>query len=149
MWKPFFNRKDDPLVSRRWMAWRWLDIRSQEDQGQWTEKDPVYLRRLIVFKCPWFTIMVHRILRPDPDRHLHDHPWNFLAIVLDGWYIEERKGAISRVVRRFNFKRAPEAHRITFVSPRCTTLVITGPKKRGWGFHTEDGWVDWKTYIYG
>ena len=33
---------------------------------------------------------IHHIMRPDSDRHLHDHPWNARTIVLGGWYAEER-----------------------------------------------------------
>lgn len=160
MWKPFFSRKLDPIEKAQWRFkgdwtfWRWFDIISRRDQGAGTANDPVYLRRLVVFRCPLFSIMVHRILGPDPDEHLHDHPWTFLAIILRGFYIEERQreaehfGTFYRR-RWFNFCRAEGSHRIQRVSKHCTTLVITGRKRRRWGFHTEDGWVHWKEYIYG
>jgi len=43
-------------------------------------------------KWPWLpvSIRIHRIMRPDNDRHLHDHPWNARTIILRGFYIEER-----------------------------------------------------------
>jgi hypothetical protein len=153
MIKPFFHRKQDPLEKQRWVLWRWWDITSQ--QGQTTGPAvPVYLRRLIVFRCPWFSVFVHRIKCPDPDRHMHDHPWNFISFVLRGWYqeirpIEGEEGIWLKDRRWFNFCRAEGAHRIIYVSPTCTTLVIHGRKTRKWGFHTENGWVNWETYIYG
>ena len=40
---------------------------------------------------PWmpFSIRLHHIMRPDADRHLHDHPFNFRSVVLAGWYVEQ------------------------------------------------------------
>lgn len=35
-------------------------------------------------------IYLHRMLRSDDDRALHDHPWWFLSIILSGGYIEIR-----------------------------------------------------------
>lgn len=155
MFKPFFNRKYDPDCigeSNNWLFWRWYDITSQEDQGSRDSRiiaeAPVYLRRLYVVRTPWFSVMVHRIKRPDPDRHLHDHPWDFLAILLRGWYDEQRPEGL-RHRWLFNFCRAEGSHKITEVSDDCTTLVITGPKRRAWGFHTEQGWMGWREYIYG
>lgn len=36
------------------------------------------------------SVRLHCIMRPDQDRHLHDHPWNARTIVLRGAYVEER-----------------------------------------------------------
>lgn len=152
MFKPFWSRKYNPEAkdeSNDWLLWRWFDITSQQDQHDgFTGQVPVYLRRLYLVRTPLFSIMVHRILRPDPDRHVHDHPWDFLSILLRGRYSELRNNRI-RIRQWFNFCRAEGAHRITHVSDNCLTLVITGPKRRSWGFHTEDGWVGWRDYIYG
>lgn len=116
----------------------------------------VYLWRLCIFTCPWFSVKLHRIMRADETRDLHDHPWTFLSIVLFGWYREEltcRPGERMRPRRkvggwrRFNFKRAEDLHTITYVSRRPVwTLVFTGPRRRNWGFLTPDGWVDAREY---
>lgn len=144
----FPDRINDPLNHTDWCFWRWMDIRSQPDQASGREHDPVYLRRLYLLRTPWFQVMLHRILRPDPDRHLHDHPWDFLSLVLRGWY-QEQRGRRIHTRRWWNFCRAEGAHKITVVSPDCITLVFTGRKRRDWGFHTPTGWVHWKSYIYG
>lgn len=52
-----------------------------------------YMERYwLVPEKPWlpFAIRIHIIKRPDSDRHLHDHPFDFRTFVLDGMYIEER-----------------------------------------------------------
>lgn len=116
----------------------------------------LYLRRWRVVQTPWFAVYVHRILRPDKDRDLHDHPWSFVSWVLWGWYREvraARDGWFSRPrhLRRWlslAWHRAERAHRIIEVRPGGVwTLVLTGRRRREWGFHTRWGWVDWRRYL--
>ena len=121
-----------------------------------------YLVRWNWRPCRWFSIKLHRILKADPGRDLHDHPWWFCSFVLWGSYDEEvvdpdsfhtepgrivfGKGTKIRRVRWFNFKRAQGLHRIIRVSPSTWTLVINGPRVRQWGFQTGRGWVPWHIY---
>ena len=54
-------------------------------------EDGDYLTRihLTPFKWwPWKRFYLHIFSRPDKDRELHDHPWNFTTIVLFGGYDE-------------------------------------------------------------
>lgn len=49
----------------------------------------LYLRRWFITPRSWKKrVFLHCILRPDEDRHLHDHPWNFATLVLKGGYDE-------------------------------------------------------------
>ena len=66
--------------------------------------DYLYLRRFHLLKRNKFLskltkgkyegIYLHHILRPDDDRDLHDHPWNFGALILSGGYMEEIPGIV-------------------------------------------------------
>jgi hypothetical protein len=47
-----------------------------------------YLIRYSLFECKYFQICLHVFLRSDHQEH-HDHPWNFLSIVLWRGYFEE------------------------------------------------------------
>lgn len=126
----------------RWCVWRFTDTDSE------------YIVRLHVLKTPWFALCLHRILKPDPEPYLHDHPVSFLSIILRGGYTEHRVRSSSHGVLRtirhrwFNFIRAtPEdRHTICDVEPGTVTLCLMGPKVRDWGFHAERGWVHWKSY---
>lgn len=40
------------------------------------------------FFSRWLTARVHIIKRGDADRHLHDHPWSYTTIILEGGYTE-------------------------------------------------------------
>lgn len=107
-----------------------------------------YLTRLRIIQTPWFGIYLHRIDTPDSRPTLHDHPWSFLAIVLRGGY-QERVPAVGperdtaqHTVRRFNFKRATDLHFISRLLRAPTwTLVLTGRRKRVWGYRDHNGWT--------
>lgn len=46
-----------------------------------------YLIRTYLFKSKSFQIVIHKVLQSDPDC-LHDHPWNFISLILKGGYWE-------------------------------------------------------------
>lgn len=91
-----------------------------------------------------FNVYLHHFVGPDTDRHMHDHPWNFVSVILYGWYREAVGWPWSYVIRHrvlLNAKRATDAHTIIEVAERgCWTLVLHGPRYRPWGFWTRDGW---------
>lgn len=115
------------------------------------------------------SIRVHHIMRPDNDRHLHDHPWNARTIVLRGWYREERRvGEVPNGVNwnpafsdeglvRASFHRPAgytgrllfgQYHRISEVSPGGVwTLFLTWEKQGTWGFHVDGKKVPYREYL--
>lgn len=111
-------------------------------------EDDHYLERVKLIVTPLFSIMLHRIYRPDNQRELHDHPWSFFSIVLRGWYGENvpRADGTQQYKKRrwFNFKWAEDRHSIRIVSRKPVwTLVFTGPRRRIWGF-----WIQSTTERY-
>lgn len=148
-------------MTRQWAFFSRFDIRD-EATGE------LYLRRWRIIQTPWFAIYLHKIMTPDKDRDLHDHPWPFLSLILRGGYDEvldqwaylaphdpmwAKAGNMARpTVRRgwlsVGFRRATDAHRIIRLHRAPTwTLVLTGPRRRSWGFYTDRGYVDWKVYL--
>lgn len=131
------------------------------DQGDWLFMSPqrimhygkLYMWRLRMLRTPWFSVYLHHIVKEDVDTDLHDHPWSFFSILLWGSYWElfpSEERTKHRHVRWFNFKRAEDAHTITWLSTRRTgvwTLVFLGPKRRSWGFYTSKGWIPWRQYV--
>lgn len=75
---------------------------------------PYLLRWHVIPKNPFFNIYLHKFLRSDDDRALHDHPWASCSIILKGGYCEFLPN--NRVARReprdFIFRRASQAHRV-------------------------------------
>ena len=147
----FKNRIEPKSGLGRWDCWKWTDIILDGE---------LYLSRLTLLRTPWFSVKLHWIHKPDPDRDLHDHPWSFTSFVLRGWYKElecrkpHMRGAAfasgtaeqwedifpvtERLIRWFNHKDTRSAHRITEVSPKLLTLVFTNTRSKSWGFYDED-----------
>lgn len=118
------------------------------------------------------SVRVHRILRPDLDRHLHDHPWNARTIILRGWYSEERltRACTTRELLQDCFAQAYrdgeelsvldrtagytgrlnflEWHRISRApSEGVWTLFFTWKKRGTWGFLVDGKKVPHKEYL--
>lgn len=110
--------------------------------------DP-YLKRLTLIGTPLFSIKFHRIFRPDRQEDLHDHPWNFLSVILNGYYLEKLEGDIHKWRNWFSYHKAEDFHRISFVSKSpIYTLLFCGKRKRDWGFKISGTgeWVQWEEY---
>lgn len=90
-------------------------------------------------------VYLHLQVADDPERPLHDHPWDNQSVILAGgyrevfvehpdhlWHEKERFVRQGQVVHR----RAEEAHRIFLLPqvPYTISLFTTGPVIRDWGF---------------
>jgi hypothetical protein len=127
-----------------WALWRWTFVPTG------------YITRLHLVKTPWFAICLHWLNGPDPEPYLHDHPVDFLSIVLRGGYTESLDSGLSIVypgavtlshrVRLFNLVSCETKHRITQVEPNTLTLTFMGPKMQDWGFYLPSGRVSWQEY---
>lgn len=118
------------------------------------------------------SIRVHHIMRPDQDRHLHDHPWNARTIVLRGWYEEERHAREHPYDGHAFWRLMPipaaEALRVVFMRRRgytgrllfgqfhrisavpeagVWTLFFTWRKRGTWGFDVNGVKVPWRKYL--
>lgn len=111
-------------------------------------------------------LFLHNILRPDRDRHLHNHPWNrSYSIVLHGGYVEERlllahgsctcdarghmepctahEGTLIRklVPGDQNELSRNDFHRIVEVQPDTWTLFLHDERVGEWGYHVDSKFV--------
>lgn len=128
--------------------------------------NPYLLRWHLIPKNRLLNIYLHKFLRSDDDRALHDHPWASCSVILKGGYAEyvptgltpERIGAKIRMPGHIVLRRASQAHRIKLFIKGwwadagrgeipAWTLFITGPKIREWGFHCPKGWRHWREFI--
>lgn len=122
----------------------------------------LYMERFQLFAFEHFSARLHHIVREDRDRHLHDHPWDFVSIVLQGGYVEARPYEasdplwigeqevvceVSRVAPCIAHRRALDRHKITSVDPGTWTFFLTGPYKNKWGFFTPKGKVPYREYL--
>lgn len=119
----------------RKLEWRGFGYRHDLISGD-------YMHRWVV-KTPWFLNRLHRIMRGDRDRHFHDHPFDFVSLIVRGGYIEYTPDKEPRIFRpgSINIKRAEELHYLKMLDGETWTILLTGPYRRDWGFATEEGWV--------
>lgn len=136
--------------------------------------DEPYLERLIVFRCDWFSVLLHKFVGGD-DECMHDHPWSFVSILLKGGYTEwtplfaddECRELLSNftalnvnpetaeIGRWYGpgsilYRPAAWTHRVDILQQKSViSLVIHGPKVRSWGFWTKlKGWLHHSKYSY-
>lgn len=129
------------------------------DMRKWAdgimERDPDfvigadYLRRWwVIPRNEQCNVYLHVIRKSDDDRAMHDHPWANTSYVIAGRYIEHTpEGSFLRKAGDVIERPANALHRIELVPGwYATSLFITGPKVREWGFQCEHGWVHWQDF---
>jgi hypothetical protein len=117
------------------------------------KSDPHIRRWWLIPRNDFCNIYLHEIRKDDDDRALHDHPYDFESIILEGSYRERTVDAKGRVVSEIfrkgmlNAKKAEQAHRLEVIEGPVLTLLVSGPRRREWGFHAKGGWRPWKDFI--
>lgn len=119
--------------------------------------DP-YLLRWHIFRLFGWQLALHKMLRDDDDRALHDHRADNLSIVLRGGYHEitpaplVNPSAPQWVVSRWRgpgsviFRKAELPHRLVR-GPRVSwSLWLRWPARREWGFYCPKGWRHWREF---
>ncbi len=108
-----------------------------------------YLHRWhIVPRNPHANVYLHLQVQSDPERPLHDHPWDNQSVILAGGYdevIEDHPPSGPRRIRKVRAgqvwtRRAEAAHRLILPEgiPYTLTLFSTGSSIRDWGFWIEN-----------
>lgn len=110
--------------------------------------NPYLYRWHVIPRNPDANVYFHVQVASDPERPLHDHPWDNTSIILAGGYEElvdngSPHGFIQSHRRRPGdviHRAAEQAHRLILPgdTPYTMTLFCTGPKARTWGFWCSD-----------
>lgn len=122
-------------------------------RGRWAQtigppECPI-MRRWIL-QTPLGSVRLHHFVRPDDQRHLHDHPWWFITLVLKGGYtdITMIDGVKHQdVLKPGSIRFRPSHHTHIVDTQNSWTLVITGRLRRKWGFWTEHGFEPVRDYF--
>lgn len=156
---------DNPYL-RRWYLTPWrtaYDEIPDELRTRWQR---------LVAALP--NLYLHEILRSDDDRALHDHPWDWSSLLLNGHYVEVTHspcrvvGGIALagadavvvdverhhlVVRRHYGPGSLRGHRGEFAhrlelppGGRVVSLLLLGRRRREWGFLCPRGWRHWREF---
>lgn len=106
-------------------------------------------------------IALHRWLRSDGDRALHDHSAGNVSILLTGTYREhfshswQPAGHVAHLKSRLRlpfipyYRRADQPHRVELVNGPVWSIWIRFKPWRDWGFYCPKGWTHWKDFIDG
>ena len=98
-------------------------------------KECPYYRLWAIISKRFGSIRLHNWLADDDHRHMHNHPYAFVTIVLRGGYTDVTENG-KEVVRAFTWRYRPanHMHSVQDVIPNSWTLLITGPASQRWGF---------------
>lgn len=125
-----------------------------------TYDHPYVFRWYLIPRNPILSIYLHHFVRGDEDDALHDHMSFTLSYIVENGYAEEFRNCVRlRKVGRVYLRDPWSGHKIHLVpygtekSPAnplfctATTIFVTGPRFRNWGFHCPKGWVPWQKII--
>ena len=97
---------------------------------------------------PWFGIYIHKWNKPDPRPTLHNHPWNFISIILWGRYAESRHDYSMGVGNRFdvvkrwiNIKGRSDFHTVIGVIKPTWSLMFVGKTHQDWGYKDKGKYI--------
>jgi hypothetical protein len=93
------------------------------------------------------TSVRYHLLRSSDRSDMHDHPWDYVTTLLSGAYVEHTPLGATWYQAPCTLVRPAEwVHRLELAESPCWTLMMTGPMRRAWGFHTSEGFVPWRSY---
>ena len=95
-------------------------------------------------------VFLHRMMRSDDDRAMHDHPWDNTSIIIAGGFVEiTPEGSFKREPGDRIERKATDRHRLE-IEPgyQSISLFLTGPKVREWGFWCDnERFVPWREFV--
>lgn len=142
-----------PLTEEdRALAWGFIGPWRDPDVTLAPDGEPYLFRWHLHYDNEHGNVFFHIQVKSDPERPLHDHPWNNMSVILAGGYDElyepfpSNSGGRAPLWRKLRvgdsvFRTAETAHRLILPPdiPYVITLFTTGPKRREWGFWYPDG----------
>lgn len=106
-----------------------------------------------LFRWRGIQVALHKWLKSDSDRALHDHSAGNVSVLLTGWYREwfSHSWEPPRYKLRLPFvpyyRRAEVPHRVELRSGPMWSLWVRFKPWREWGFWCVKGWRPWKEYV--
>ena len=126
--------------------------------------DP-YLHRWYIFRTERVALFLHKFIRSDEDRALHDHPWAFLVIPIWRGYWEHSQKGKRRVLPIIGTRLRPATYRhrvellsymfcagtgeweqYTKIELPAWSLFFRFTRIRDWGFWANNGFIKWNIW---
>lgn len=129
-------------------------------------RDNPYMLRWHLLRFRGWQLALHKMMRDDDDRALHDHRSFNVSLVLRNGYVEITRHKVlvpdpifgtvyanmllGRIRRpgMLVFRRAATPHRLVLrdQSRASWSLWLRGPSTRDWGFYCPKGWIPWQKF---
>lgn len=112
------------------------------------DKEP-YLKRWYLIRRESCGLFIHKFIRGDEDRALHDHPWNFVIIPLWRGYVEHQDSGRKRRVwpLMISIRKGEFRHRVELVGAKpAWSIFVRFRRRRDWGFWPNKVFVHWKKW---
>jgi len=89
-----------------------------------------------------YSIRVHRWIRSDDKRYMHNHPWWFITFVLRGSYKDVSLNGVEYLKRcSLKYRNSMHTHYVEIPKGGALTLLITGKPMNKWGFWIKDRYL--------
>jgi hypothetical protein len=136
------------LMNDRSSVLRWAEAYMKSRSPDFVIGDNQLQRWHVVPRNDTANVYLHRFLKSDEDRALHDHPFDNTSWILSGSYLEHFvDGAVWRSEGNTIDRVAEIAHRVELTDGPVVTLFTTGPRRREWGFYCPQGWRHWREFV--
>lgn len=143
------------------LSWAWFMLQKKVlGRSDIYVRNKLYMRRWLLGPTWAPGLRLHNIVRSDSDESLHDHPFDYVSLILKGGYLERREGARQEFHEPGSLliRKAESLHSLNLsvefapnwqLDPKevpAWTLVLRGPYRREWGFMTKTGWMHWREF---
>lgn len=86
-----------------------------------------------------FSIRLHHWIRSDDKRHFHDHPFNFISIILKNHYVNvSPSGRVKVKAGSFWYSDGHNIHYLDIPRGGAWTLLFCGRPYKKWGFYVNN-----------
>lgn len=108
----------------------------------------LHFQRYAIFETPILSLYIHKIYKRDEDLHLHNHPWNFITMVLDGGYEELLpNGKRNKIPGTISWMSRNGYHKINqIIAGPVTTIFLSFGKWMPWGYDVNGNHVESNLY---
>lgn len=120
---------------------KWVkEIKSKEGE--------LHFKRFSIFACRYFSIYIHHIYKADQDKHLHNHPWNYVSMVIKGSYLEQSVAGVNHIMPfSFNYAKRNRFHKILKLNDeKVISIFITGKRHKTWGYNVDNFYIEHDVY---
>ena len=110
------------------------------------EEECPYVYRWI-FNFYFFSIRIHKWIRSDDKRFMHDHPWWFIAMVIRGSNTDVSNTRELMKPFRPRYRSSSHKHYVDVPKSGCISILLTGKPMRKFRFWDGNKSISTRSYF--